>query len=113
MEGTEAFQVNISEQFNLDLEEVYQYGLETFGLAQAERYENEIWQLIEGLSTNYLLFLECHHLITKSKMYRWIILDAHLIIYRVSKNRIQVLRLIHAKRSITKIRKSRNIRTNI
>ena len=113
MEGTEALQVDISEQFNLDLKEVYQYGLETFGFAQAERYENEIWQLIEGLSTNYLLFLECHHLITKSKMYRWIILDAHLIIYRVSKNRIQVLRLIHAKRSITKIRKSRNIKTNI
>ncbi len=43
MEGTEAFQVNISEQFNLDLEEVYQYGLETFGLAQVERYENDIF----------------------------------------------------------------------
>lgn len=110
MEGTEALQVDISEQFNLDSQEVYQYGLETFVLAQAERYENDIWQLIEGLSTNYLIFPECHHLITKSKMYRWIILDAHLIIYRVSKNRIQVLRLIHAKRSITTVKKSRNIR---
>jgi toxin ParE1/3/4 len=109
MEGTEALQVDISEQFNL-LQEVYQYGLETFVLAQAERYENDIWQLIEGLSTNYLIFPECHHLITKSKMYRWIILDAHLIIYRVSKTRIQVLRLIHAKRSITTVKKSRNIR---
>jgi len=110
MEGTEALQVDISELFNLDSQEVYQYGLETFVLAQAERYENDIWQLIEGLSTNYLLFPECHHLITKSKMYRWIILDAHLFIYRVSKNRIQVLRLIHAKRSITTVKKSRNIR---
>ncbi len=112
MEGTKALRLSISEQFNLDLEEVYQYGLETFGLAQAEHYENVIWQLIEGLSTNYLLFPECHHLITKSRMYRWIILDSHLIIYRVSKNKIQILRLIHAKRSITKIKKSRNIRTN-
>jgi toxin ParE1/3/4 len=112
MEGTKTLQVSISDQYNLDLQEAYLYGLETFGLAQAERYENEIWQLIEGLSTNYLLFPECHHLLTKSKMYRWIILDAHLIIYRVSKNKVQVLRLIHAKRSISKIKSSRKIRNN-
>lgn len=56
MEGTEALQVDISEQFNLDLKEVYQYGLETFGLAQAESYENDIWQLIEGFQQTICFF---------------------------------------------------------
>lgn len=110
MEGTKTLQVRISEQFSRDLEETYQYGIETFGLTQAQLYEKEIWELIERLTTNYLLFPECHHLITKSRMYRWIILDAHSLIYRLQKNEIQVLRLIHARRSINQIKAARSVR---
>ena len=97
MEGTKTLQVRISEQFSRDLE-------------QAQLYEKEIWELIERLTTNYLLFPECHHLITKSRMYRWIILDAHSLIYRLQKNEIQVLRLIHTRRSINQIKAARSVR---
>jgi toxin ParE1/3/4 len=110
MEKARKLQVKISQQFNLDLWEVYQYGLETFGLTQAENYEETVWKLIESLDSNYLIFPECNHLRTKSKMYRWIILDAHLLIYRVTKIEIQVLRIIHSKRSISKIKASRTVR---
>lgn len=110
MEGTKALEVVVSRQFNIDLYEVFEYGAETFGLTQAKIYESEIWRLIEGLSTNYLLFPECRYITTKSKMYRWIILDSHLLIYRVTKTKVQVLRLIHAKRSITKVKTVRKIR---
>jgi plasmid stabilization system protein ParE len=41
--------VKISLPFLLDLEEVFNYGLETFGRKQAESYESEIWGLIERL----------------------------------------------------------------
>ncbi len=110
MEETKELQVKLSKEFSFDLDDIYQYGVETFGINQAEKYENEIWQLVERLSHNYLLFPECHHLPTKSKMYRWIILDAHLIIYRITSTEIQVLRILHAKQSITKIRASRSVR---
>jgi plasmid stabilization system protein ParE len=110
MEETKKLQVKISEEFNLDLDEVFRYGVDTFGINQAEIYENEIWRLVERLSHSYRLFPECKHLPTKSNMYRWIILDSHLIIYRISKEEVQVLRILHAQRSITKIRASRNIR---
>jgi toxin ParE1/3/4 len=110
MEETKELQVILSKEFNVDLDDIFQYGIETFGTIQAEKYENEIWKLIERLSHNYLLFPECRHLPTKSKMYRWIILDAHYIIYRITSTEIQVLRLLHSKRSINNIKASRSVK---
>ena len=95
--------------FNLDLDDIYLYSIYTFGIRRAKLYENEIWKLVEGLSTNWPLFSECRHLPTKSKKYRGIILESHLIIYRITDEEIQVLRIVHSNRSITKIRSSKRI----
>ena len=110
MQEEKKFPVKVSAIFNFDLDNIYQYGIETFGIRQAELYENEIWKFVEGLSTNWSLFSECRHLPTKSKMYRWIILESHLIIYRITVKEIQVLRILHSNRSISKIKSSRRIK---
>jgi toxin ParE1/3/4 len=110
MEEEKKFPVNVSKVFNLDLNDIYQYGIDTFGIRQAELYENEIWKLVDGLSGNWPLFSECRHLPTKSKMYRWIILESHLIIYRITAKEIQVLRILHTRRSVTKIKASRSVK---
>jgi toxin ParE1/3/4 len=110
MEEKKKLSVITSKEFNLDLDEIFQFGEEVFGLKQATIYEHHVWHLVNSLSTNYHLFPECRHLPTKSKMYRWVILDAHLIIYRITNQEIQVLRILHGKRSITKIRASRRIK---
>jgi toxin ParE1/3/4 len=109
MEETRKLPVKVSEIFIADLDNIFKYGIETFGIRQAEIYENEIWKLVEGLSGNWPLFSECRHIQTKSKMYRWIILESHLIIYRITDKEIQVLRIVHSHRSITKIKASRRI----
>ena len=110
MEKEKKLPVRVSMEFNFDLENVYTYGLETFGVRQAELYENEIWKLVNGLSLNWPFFSECRHLTTKSKMYRWIILESHFIIYRITNTEIQVLRIVHSHRSITKIKDSKSIK---
>jgi len=109
MEGSKEREVIVSDQFLLDLDEIFEFGLQTFGVKQAESYEANIWDLIENLSHNYLLFPECRHLPTKSKMYRWIILDAHVIIYRLSKSHVQVLRIIHSHKRITEMKSAKKI----
>lgn len=48
--------VKVSLNFAEDLEDVFNYGVETFGVRQAENYENEIWDLIERLPNSYRLF---------------------------------------------------------
>lgn len=110
MEKEKKLPVRVSMEFNFDLDNVYTYGTDTFGIRQAELYENEIWKLVDGLSLNWPFFSECRHLPTKSKMYRWIILESHLIIYRITATEIQVLRIVHSHRSVTKIKGSRNIK---
>jgi len=110
MEKEKKLPVRVSMEFNFDLDNIYTYGIDTFGERQAELYENEIWKLVDGLSLNWSFFSECRHLTTKSKMYRWIILESHLIIYRIKATEIQVLRIVHSHRSVTKIKDSKSIK---
>jgi len=89
---------------------VYYYGVLTFGFFQAELYDQKIEKAIETLSSRYLAYPECRHLPTKSRMYRNIILDSHLIIFRVTEQRIEVLDIVYSASSIGKIRNTRKIR---
>ena len=99
-----------STKFKQDVIDVYEYGLETFGKIQAEKYQNDIYRLVSCLDVFYDIYPECRHLPTKSKIYRWIILESHLIVYRINTSKIQILCIIHSHRSITKIKNSRSIK---
>ena len=90
--------------------EILEYSIETFGYAQACKYFNTISQFVERLDRYYTYHPECRHMATKSRIYRNIILDAHLIIYRITAERIEVLDIVHSKSSISKIRRVRKVR---
>ena len=70
-----------SDKFLNSRTNIYKYGVQVFGYFQAERYGRKIEEGIETLSDNYLLYPECRHIPTQSRMYRNIILDAHSIIH--------------------------------
>jgi plasmid stabilization system protein ParE len=99
-----------SQYYEEHLAEILAYSIETFGHLQTRKYFNTISHFVERLGNNYTCHPECHHLITKSRMYRNIILDAHLIIYRITDEYIEVLDIIHSASSIRKIRSIRTIR---
>ena len=100
----------VSEEFRINRKHIYDYTLNTFGYLQAERYIQKIRKSLFSLPDFYMVYPECRHLATKSHMYRNIILDAHLIIYRITAQRIEVLDIIHSASSIGKIRTVRSIR---
>jgi plasmid stabilization system protein ParE len=100
----------VSWEFNESRKQIYEYSLETFGYFQAERYRMKIRKSLDTLSCYYTYYPECRHIPTKSRMYRNIILDAHLIIYRITNERIEVLNIIHSASSINKIRRVRKVR---
>ena len=109
-EGLPCKQVIVSDHFYESMEQIYSFGLDTFGYFQAERYKQKIRKSLDTLSAYYTAYPECRHIPTKSRMYRNIILDAHLIVYRVTDTRIEVLDITHAASSINKIRRIRKIR---
>ncbi len=110
MEELKEKHVVFSRLYALDTEEIRDYGIETFGKIQANKYEEFIDHTINDLSFSYLMYPECKWLTTKGRIYRNIILESHLIIYRIKTERIEVLRIFHSKSSITRIRSSRSIK---
>lgn len=99
-----------SVEYNESLKKVLLYGYETFGEFVAIQFRKSISIEINKLHENYLSYLECRHLETKSKMYRNIIIASYLIIYRITDERIEVLQIISSRMSISKIKDSRKIR---
>jgi len=108
-EGISRKPVEVSDEFKISRTNIYDYSLDTFGYFQAERYLQKIEKALFTLHNFYLAYPECRHIATKSRMYRNIILDAHLIIYRITSKRIEVLDIIHSASSISRIRDTRKI----
>ncbi|MDR1783270.1 MAG: type II toxin-antitoxin system RelE/ParE family toxin [Dysgonamonadaceae bacterium] len=86
------------------------YGVIAFGIIQAERYKRKIQKSLDMLPIFYYANPECRHLRTKSRMYRNIIIDSHLIIYRITTECVEVLDIIHLASSVRKIQQARRIR---
>ena len=102
--------VETSNEFKVSRTRIYNYTLDTFGYFQAEHYLGKIKKSLATLYDFYGAYPECRHLRTKSRMYRNIVLDAHLIIYRITSERIEVLDIVHSASGCRKIRATRSIR---
>ena len=102
--------VDVSNEFKASRTQIYDYTMNTFGELQANRYLQKIEKALSTLYVFYYAYPQCRFLATKSRMYRNIILDAHLIVYRITVKRIEVLDIIHSASSISKFRNLRKIR---
>jgi|SRR3569833_1144922 len=105
-----ALEVVVSDLALKGLEQVYEYGVETFALNAATVFIEELIVRIEKLSVNYLIYPECRYLATKSQMYRNLIFGSYLVIDRITPKRVEVLNVIHGSRSISTIKSSRKIK---
>lgn len=98
-----------SVNYETHLVEILEEGIATFGINYAQKYFEMISHWVESLDVFYTYHPECRHLATKNRIYRNIILDAHLIIYRITDTRIEVLDIIHSASSIRKIQATKKI----
>jgi plasmid stabilization system protein ParE len=110
MEGFKEKPVVFSFQYVIDTVNIYNYGIEVFGGNQAQKYESIIDKITSELAQSYWMYPECRYILTQSHLYRNIILESHLIIYRVKPERIEVLRIIHSSSSISRIKDVRKIK---
>ena len=104
--GIERKDVVSSEELENDLKEIYLYSLDTFGRKKADEYLDSLKSHIRQLSVRYLMYPECQQLKTKRKIYRRVIVESHIIIYRILK-RVEALRVLHSASSNRKIRSAR------
>ena len=109
MAEIERKEVRISKQFDLDIISLYSFGEEVFGAIAAKSFIADIYSRVWSLDRMYLLHVECKHLPTNNKCYRNIILGTYLIIYRITSEHVEVLRILHSHSSIRRIKTSRQI----
>ena len=95
-----------------DIQDIFEYGEATFGEKAALSFFDELLIVTHDLESHYLLHPECRHLETKSKKYRNIIFGSYLIIFRITPNRIEVLRAFHGSRSPKSMKESRSIKVD-
>ncbi len=110
MAGIEKKEVDLSSKFDKDLIHVFDYGEETFGYTPAKIFIGDIYNYVWNLDSMYLLHPECRFLPTRNKTYRNIILGSYLVIYRITPNRVEVLRVLNARISIKKIRSTTKVK---
>jgi plasmid stabilization system protein ParE len=107
--GVELKEVVSSIELEEDLKEIYLYSLDTFGKKKADNYLNSLKSVIKKLAVYYQMYSECSQLPTKGKIYRHVVVESHVIIYRISK-RIEVLRIFHSASSDCKIQTVRKVK---
>ncbi len=93
-----------------DIQNIYLYGVETFGKNAAETFKAELMFMIRALRNLYEIHPGCRFLVTKSRMYRNIIFGSYLVIYRITPTRIEVLKAISSRMSISRSRTARKIK---
>jgi plasmid stabilization system protein ParE len=76
----------------------------------AIRVGDKIFETIDRIEQNPLVFRECEEIPTKTKIYRKAVCMSWLIIYKIKASEIVVLGIIHGSRRASKVRKLRKVK---
>ena len=102
-------EVVVSDLALQSLEQIYEYGIETFAISAANIFIEELFIRIAQLSTRYELYPECRYLPSKAKIYRNLIFGSYLVVYRITLTKIEVLNVLHSSRNIAVIKAAKKV----
>jgi toxin ParE1/3/4 len=77
-----------------DLETIWQYSFEQWGLEQANRYIDKIIAKFEAIAVGPLLLPACDHI---RSGYRRGLVERHMIYFRVDMQTIIIMRVLHSQ----------------
>lgn len=89
-----SYQLVIAPAAQNDLRDIYQYGLRQWGLAQSESYLSTIKNHFWLLTRQPLMGTERPELLPNI---RSLPIESHTLYYRVTSNRVEIIRVLHAR----------------
>ena len=92
------------------MEEEYNYYSTNYSIEYAEEFRIQFFDLINKILPFYNSNPECRFLPTKNKIYRNIIWENYLIVYKINKTTIDVLSIFHSKQNPDKLKQVRRIK---
>ena len=75
-----------------DLNKIFVYSVENFGVKRAERYIDKIVAAFESLAANYKQGRNCNHI--RPNLYAWDTVS-HVIFYKPTNDGISIYRILH------------------
>jgi len=87
-------QLVIAPAAKADLKALYQYGIRHWGQAQSDRYLSSLKERIWSLLDHPLIGSERPELLTGI---RSLPIDSHVLFYRVTASRVEVIRVLHGR----------------
>jgi toxin ParE1/3/4 len=91
--------VILSEAADADLEDIFDYTLEEFGLGQAVSYVSEFDDSFETISKNPEIGRKREEI---REELRSLAKDKHVIFYRILSDHIRIVRILHGSRDLPK-----------
>lgn len=91
---------DLSEEALRDLDRLYEYGVLTFGLQQADDYYDGLIQRFQKIATTPLLYPAVDHI---RDGYRLAVFKAHSIYYRVTDRGVYIVRLLGQENTRTEL----------
>ena len=89
---------------------IFEFIKEESSTLTAIKFKDDFLNVAEQLDKNYLIYPECRFLQTKKEIYRNIIWNKYLIIYKIMKDEIWIIGLFHTSQSPNKLKAFRKIR---
>jgi len=83
---------HIRKTANKDLESIFIYSVENFGMERAERYIDDLVSAFQTLANNYNQGKDCSHV--RPNLYSHNVVS-HVIYYKPSKDGISIYRVLH------------------
>ena len=90
---------SLSEKADADIEDIYEYGLLTFGLSQAQTYLLELHERFQMLSENPNYGRSASHLAERLKRFEY---QSHVIFYVPQDSGILIVRVLRQERDFIK-----------
>ena len=75
-----------------DLENIFIYSVEEFGIKRAEKYIDDLVLAFQTLANDYNLGRDCSHV--RPNLYAWNVVS-HVIYYKPTKDGISIYRVLH------------------
>lgn len=89
----------LSQEADKDLEDIFDYTVEKFGLDQAVLYVSSFENTFEALCNNPKLGRERTEI---REELRSVVKESHVVFYRILKSKIRIVRILHGSRDIVK-----------
>jgi len=82
-----------------DLKKIWRYSYKKHGLQQADTYYDELIEGMESIQQNPNIGVACDYIRSGYRQYK---INKHFVFYRLSKDKISIVRVLHESMKATK-----------